>query len=145
MNVNIMIVRCKKALFPSVVTAKLSISGTKEIKQASRAPITNRQKFVTLSSLVERLSLKVTGIKCPQTSDDLLFASRARFCLVDKRYITFPTSGLNPSEPNHRVHYIHCNHQSHTRQSKEWPKLTNPVCFKAYTCAYYKINGRMCD
>jgi len=38
-----------------------------------RAPITNRQKIVALSSLVEGLSLKVTGIKCPQTSDDSLF------------------------------------------------------------------------
>jgi len=45
----------------------------------TRAPITNRQKFVALSSLVEGLSLKVTGIKCPQTSDDSLFATRARF------------------------------------------------------------------
>jgi len=30
---------------------------------------------VALSSLVEELSLKVTGIKCAQTSDDSLFAS----------------------------------------------------------------------
>jgi len=28
---------------------------------------------VAFSSLVEGLSLKVTGIKCPQTSDDSLF------------------------------------------------------------------------
>jgi len=45
-------------------------------------PITNRQNFVALSSLVEGLSLKVTGIKCPQTSDDSLFADRIRFCPV---------------------------------------------------------------
>jgi len=37
-------------------------------------PITNRQKFMALSSLVKALSLKVTGLKCPQTSDDSLFA-----------------------------------------------------------------------
>jgi len=37
-------------------------------------PITNRQKFVALSSLVEGSSLKVAGIKCPQTFDDSLFA-----------------------------------------------------------------------
>jgi len=42
-----------------------------------RAPITNRQKFVALSSVVKELSLKVTGIKSPQTSDDSLFAPRA--------------------------------------------------------------------
>jgi len=30
---------------------------------------------VALSSLVEGLSLKVTGIKCPQASDNSLFAS----------------------------------------------------------------------
>jgi len=42
---------------------------------ASGSPITNRQKFVALSSLVKGLSLKVTCIKCPQTSDDSLFAS----------------------------------------------------------------------
>jgi len=30
---------------------------------------------VASSSLVEGLSLKVRGIKCPQTSDDSLFAS----------------------------------------------------------------------
>jgi len=45
---------------------------------AYRRPITNRQKFVALSSLVEGLSLKVTGIKCPQTSDDSLFAYPSR-------------------------------------------------------------------
>jgi len=32
-------------------------------------------EFVALSSLVEGLSLKVTGIICPQTSDDSLFAA----------------------------------------------------------------------
>jgi len=40
--------------------------------------ITNRQKFVALSSLVEGLHLKVTGNKCPQTFDDSLFAPGAR-------------------------------------------------------------------
>jgi len=41
-------------------------------------PITNRQKFVALSSLVEGLHLKVTGIKCPQTSDDSFYAAAAQ-------------------------------------------------------------------
>jgi len=37
--------------------------------------ITNRQKFLTLSSLVEGLELKVTGSKMSKTSDDSLFAT----------------------------------------------------------------------
>jgi len=44
-------------------------------KRLSWGPITNHQKFVALSNLVEGLSLKVTGVKCPQTFDDSLFAS----------------------------------------------------------------------
>jgi len=38
-------------------------------------PITNRQRFLTLSSLVEGLKYKVTGNKMSITSDDSLFAA----------------------------------------------------------------------
>jgi len=38
------------------------------------APITNRQRILTLSSLVEGLNLKDTGSKLSITSDDSLFA-----------------------------------------------------------------------
>jgi len=41
-------------------------------------PKTNLQNFVALSSLVEGFSLKVIGIKCPQASDDSLFATGNR-------------------------------------------------------------------
>jgi len=47
------------------------------VRELNGAPKTNRQKFVALSSLAEGLSLKVTGIKCPQTSDASFFANGA--------------------------------------------------------------------
>jgi len=42
----------------------------------NRELITNRQRFLTLSSLVEALKQKVTGSKMSITSDDSLFANR---------------------------------------------------------------------
>jgi len=44
---------------------------------------------VALSSLVEGLSLKVTGIKCPQTSDDSLFANgrHIALCIDETKHV----------------------------------------------------------
>jgi len=55
---------------------------------------------VALSSLVEGLSLKVIGIKCPQTSDDSLFASGRVGALRKKdgsKFVKF--SFINFNEP----------------------------------------------
>jgi len=60
------------------------------LRQPDGGPITNRQKFVSLSSLVEELSLKVTGIKCPQTSDDSLFADGGRYTRPIGRVLALP-------------------------------------------------------
>jgi len=47
--------------------------GTRE-KDERGEQLTNRQKFLTLSSLVEGLKYKVTGSKMSTTSDDSLVA-----------------------------------------------------------------------
>jgi len=62
-------------LAPPVGDSSVIIDGYRE-NSHTRRPITNRQRFLTLSSLVEGLNLKVTGSKMSITSDDLLFARR---------------------------------------------------------------------
>jgi len=85
----------------------------------TRRQITNRQKFVSLSSLFEALNYyfnffisEIKGSKCPQTSDNSLFATRRSSSPTSSLFLS-PTCRPTMIDQYRHTHvsaflFIHC-------------------------------------